>query len=783
MSVEKTFARMISDYCNKVIATAFPPREAERIRHYLLGCLESRSRLPSKGKAFDWKAIATACVLEESAIMSMRPVLKPIFDALARELLRLPPLPRNDDSLDEAVEMPRKIRAEPSDLPTKTFFEEKQEAAPVRKKRRRRRKQPGPSARPIVQFPPALFDCLEEPETFHEALALQMRRHGDTCRHLHRAIIKKTDKLDERTISSWRSGQKTPRSLTSMNIIQRIERRYRLPSGYFKAKLLHRSRAANGHSIPNIGPAEQRRLAWHLPDDFADRSRSEQEEILCWVRTVVISGATSYRQFQAAAMKNRYAVRFPTLGSKVGSAVVNSDEDEDAEQECQLDPADPELICGTIPAPPDLALEMEELIRFKTSTLTAVGYQRIGVWGEETTAQKIEHLGLMFGALAASPRSAVRGFGVPLQALTFALLIFPRVWDWYVNWRERRRGFYTAWEVDMLRVGLALTRKDTGWLRQSPKLADRLVTVPGLVSYDDVHHARHNWSAACDEFHQFATLRVAEIRRVARVHRDPFEPILAILETDSPVAEYRKIADEILRLMPDERRYPRCHAESVRSYLMIRFGLHLGLRQKNLRQLLFCPRDQIALSARELNDRKRGELRWNAKENGWEVFIPASAFKNAGSSFFAKQPFRLMLPNLADLYQYLDAYVDRHRAVLLKGAKDPKTFFVKTVKVTSASAEYHQTSFYEAWRLTIQRFGVHNPYTNRGAIKGLLPHGPHNVRDVLATHVLKKTGSYEQASYAIQDTPDMVAKHYGRFLPQDKAALAAEILNRVWVAA
>ena len=32
---------------------------------------------------------------------------------------------------------------------------------------------------------------------------------------------------------------------------------------------------------------------------------------------------------------------------------------------------------------------------------------------------------------------------------------------------------------------------------------------------------------------------------------------------------------------------------------------------------------------------------------------------------------------------------------------------------------------------------------------------------------------HEQASYAIQDTPEMVAKHYGRFLPQDKAALAA----------
>jgi hypothetical protein len=102
------------------------------------------------------------------------------------------------------------------------------------------------------------------------------------------------------------------------------------------------------------------------------------------------------------------------------------------------------------------------------------------------------------------------------------------------------------------------------------------------------------------------------------------------------------------------------------------------------------------------------------------------------------------------------------------------------MKAKSKAAEYDQNTFYEAWRLAIQRYGIFNPYMGRGAIEGLLPHGPHNVRDVLATHVLKQTGSYEQASYAIQDTPDTIAEHYGRFLPQDKAALAAQVLNQVW---
>ena len=65
-------------------------------------------------------------------------------------------------------------------------------------------------------------------------------------------------------------------------------------------------------------------------------------------------------------------------------------------------------------------MEMADLIRFKTSTLTAIGFQRNGVWGKETASQKIEHLGFMFGALAASPQGVVKGCGVPLSQIQSA---------------------------------------------------------------------------------------------------------------------------------------------------------------------------------------------------------------------------------------------------------------------------------------------------------------------------------------------------------------------------
>ena len=277
--------------------------------------------------------------------------------------------------------------------------------------------------------------------------------------------------------------------------------------------------------------------------------------------------------------------------------------------------------------------------------------------------------------------------------------------------------------------------------------------------------------------------RTRELKRVARIHRDPFEPILPVLEAKRPVGEYRKITEEIVRRMPDERRYPKAAAEAVRSFLLLRFGLHTGLRQKNLRELLVCPRGRIPTSERVLEERRCGELRWNTKDSGWEILIPSLAFKNHTSSFFGAKPFRLILPDLGGLYEAIEAWLDRHRARCLGPAQDPGTFFIKSVKRTSADAAYNQNTFFEAWRLTIQRYGIYNSWTGRGAIAALLPHGPHNIRDVLATHILKQTGSYEQASYAIQDTPEMVAQHYGRFLPQDKAEIAARILNEVWQAA
>ncbi|RYD75634.1 MAG: hypothetical protein EOP84_17995, partial [Verrucomicrobiaceae bacterium] len=278
---------------------------------------------------------------------------------------------------------------------------------------RRARKRPE-----IKDFPEPIWSEWEDPPTFAEALDLQMRRHRDGAHRLRTAIAAAGDTFNWATIRSWRRAQKEPQSVASLEILGRIEERYRLPAGYFRSKLGHRVRATTGISLPGVTPSERRRLIWHLPDDYDRRSQSEQQEILAWVRRVVISGSTEYRRFQALAIRDRYAIRFKQADG------INSQIDDDDDEQI---PEEPEL-AHRLGAPASLQSEMDDLLSFKTATLTSIGYQRSGVWGAETASQKLEHLGLLFGALAAAPAGRVRGLGTPIEDLSFGLLVFPAVW-------------------------------------------------------------------------------------------------------------------------------------------------------------------------------------------------------------------------------------------------------------------------------------------------------------------------------------------------------------------
>ena len=121
------------------------------------------------------------------------------------------------------------------------------------------------------------------------------------------------------------------------------------------------------------------------------------------------------------------------------------------------------------------------------------------------------------------------------------------------------------------------------------------------------------------------------------------------------------------------------------------------------------------------------------------------------------------------------------RPIFLGGLNDPGAFFLKKSRSGVSGLTMDENCFYTCWYNIIRLYGIKNPHTGRGAILGLLPHGPNSVRDVLATHVLKKTGSYEQAGFAIQDSARTIERHYGHFHPRHKAEAARALLDSLWI--
>lgn len=80
------------------------------------------------------------------------------------------------------------------------------------------------------------------------------------------------------------------------------------------------------------------------------------------------------------------------------------------------------------------------------------------------------------------------------------------------------------------------------------------------------------------------------MQRVMPVRRDPFELIMWVPEADGPLAECCKLADEIVKRMPDEESYPRPAASVPADILVIpachevREGSELSPRSWRMRQ-------------------------------------------------------------------------------------------------------------------------------------------------------------------------------------------------------
>ena len=325
-------------------------------------------------------------------------------------------------------------------------------------------------------------DCRE----FFSIFAYHVRRRGDTPETLSVLASASGFPMLSRSISQWLSREHAPRSDDAFNFLEVLCDRYGLPRGFFRRALLGASRPAH---FFNLTKRNRSLVQWHLPLHFNSKSRSEQQDIVRWIEQNILPGATEYGRYVQQATRRAIRMRFPLIEGNFDNArskAINVQ---------RLTSRD---------APATLAKEVSDFVAFKTSLMTPFGQARNGRWQAATAKFRVEQLGMIFGACSAVKGGELNGLGVAPSQLSMALLVLPQLWDWYLRWRQSRRGFFTQSEANMLNDLRSMSRPETGWLSQNPELANRLQPIEGLICLEQVQAIQNNWTMACVQAHEYS---------------------------------------------------------------------------------------------------------------------------------------------------------------------------------------------------------------------------------------------------------------------------------------
>ena len=144
---------------------------------------------------------------------------------------------------------------------------------------------------------------------FQAELNFQMRKHGDSSKSLAAVISRIGESGKATTLTDWKTGKHMPRYKLSFVLLERIELYYRLPVGYL-SKLIAVPTSALIQAQRQVNPSLRSVFRWHLPSDFEQRSKKEQEEIVTWITSNVLGRATKYGIYQSRVTRDGFAVVF-----------------------------------------------------------------------------------------------------------------------------------------------------------------------------------------------------------------------------------------------------------------------------------------------------------------------------------------------------------------------------------------------------------------------------------------------------------------------------------------
>ena len=298
-----------------------------------------------------------------------------------------------------------------------------------------------------------------------------------------------------------------------------------------------------------------------------------------------------------------------------------------------------------------------------------------------------------------------------------------------VEWRKRRAGNVvngSYWK--MLVHAAALCQPERGFLWRSEHI------------WRDFGYANvQSWREHCAESYKTYRQMMRVIKPQVRQSRDPFEPIKDIIAMDRPLDA---VLDAIDR-MDQDRPPPGGEAELVwaRDRLLLSLMASNPLRARNLKELTWHADNS-------------GDLRRDPDGN-YRIFIPSARLKNHSGAGAKDYDVRVQ-PTLTPV---IDKYLRDYAPRLSRGLT--ARIFVGTVR-----PELEWVGLNDAFCRLTKRYFV----DSRGF-------GPHAMRHIVATALVKRHGSFTAAAKVLHDYEDTVRKHYGHLVGDD----GARWVESLWV--
>lgn len=340
---------------------------------------------------------------------------------------------------------------------------------------------------------------------------------------------------------------------------------------------------------------------------------------------------------------------------------------------------------------------------------------QLGASGCPTAALQLQKLRQFLGFLSLAPERG--GWGLPAEeAQSLAWFAHPQAVEAFLNFlKHRSNDLMHTGHRTFCQLVASLVRENCGYLWQQPELA---ASLPEAYRPLDATA----WHRLCARTHKLVTAWKKQSRDVSR---RPGEPIAHLLELDEPLAPLLNAISAIERAAAATPNGSISEALLMRDACLLTMLLWNPLRVSNWQTLTWRPDNTGSV--------------YCTGTGSWHIRLTAQELKNGGSDrtycYDVDVPDRIV-PKLT-------AYLEEHRATLLKGRSSPYLF------IGSRSPGIWKNLDLRVAQLTA-RFVPGSP--------GIRPHA---FRHLVATAFLRENpGAFELVAEILNDELDTVLKAY-----------------------